>query len=364
MTNSFGLGKQQPIYLDYAATTPVDPRVLEEMLPFFSEQFGNASSTHVHGQLAKKAVEKGIGQAANLINADPKEIVVTSGSTESINLALKGMFWAYRDKSKHIITVKTEHKAVLDTCEWLESIGAEVTYLDVDSEGIVNWNQYLKALDNTPLLVSMMHVNNETGVIQDIQKACDLAHQHGAFFFTDATQAFGKLPIDVREMGIDLLCFSAHKIYGPKGVGGLYIKQGIKPTPLIHGGGHQQGMRSGTLNVPGIVGLGKAAELAKDEMGQNFQKAAAAQKKLEGEFIQQYRAVVNGKIDQRSPYISNLGLPGIDADDFILKNRDKMSIATGSACNAEVIETSHVLRGMGQKGIETIRLSFNVTNYK
>ena len=353
------MDKSKPKYLDYAATTPVDPRVLEEMLPFFSEHFGNAASTtHPYGEFARKAVNRGIHQVADLIVADDEEIVITSGSTESINLAIKGIYWAHRERSQHIITVKTEHKAVLDTCEWLETIGAEVTYLDVDSNGIINWEQYKQALEETPLLVCIMHVNNETGVIQDIKKACELAHSAGAFFFSDATQSFGKLPLDVRELDLDLMCFSAHKIYGPKGIGGLYVKHGVKPMPLIHGGGHQRGMRSGTLNVPGIVGLGKAASLAKLEMSANFEQAVAHQQELEFQFIQEHRAFINGAEVARSPYISNLQLPGQDADEFILKNRQKISIATGSACNAEVIEPSHVLRAMGLKGKDCIRFSF------
>ncbi len=347
----------KPEYLDYAATTPVDPRVLEAMMPYFSEEFGNASSnTHSYGDVARKAVNKGIEQVAYLINAQPSEIVITSGATEAINLALKGTYWAYQERSKHIITVKTEHKAVLDTCEWLETIGAEVTYLDVDSEGIINWEQYEEALLDQPLLVSILHVNNETGVIQDIEKASQMAHEAGVFFFTDATQSFGKLPIDMSELNLDMLCFSAHKVYGPKGVGGLYIKNGIKPMPLIHGGGHQKGMRSGTLNVPGIVGLGKAAEIAALEMDQNYKVAQAKQQKIETQYLSEFGATINGKIDQRTPYISNLNIQQ-DADDFILKNRSKLGVATGSACNAEVIESSHVLRAMGINEPNSIRLS-------
>jgi len=349
-----------PIYLDYAATTPVDPRVLEAMLPYFTEHFGNAASTtHIHGEIAKKAVDIGRKQVADLINSNPEEIIFTSGSTESINMALKGLFWSNAGKKRHIITVKTEHKAVLDTCEWLEEIGVEVTYLGVDEEGIINWPEYKQALLEKPLLVCVMYANNETGVIQEIAKIAEMAHQHGALFFTDATQAFGKIPIDVEQEAIDLLCFSAHKIYGPKGIGGLYVKKGIKLVPLIHGGGHQGGLRSGTLNVPGIVGLGKAAEIAKKEMLSNEHKVRSIRDKVEEVLLLQQKIKINGKRDQRIPYISNIQLINEDAENFLIKNKREIALSTGPACNSEVISISHVLNTMGLMKHNSIRLSFN-----
>ena len=350
-----------PLYLDYAATTPVDPRVLEAMLPYFTEHFGNAASTtHIHGEIARKAVEKGSQQVANLINAQPEEIVFTSGSTESINLALKGLFWANSAKRRHIITVKTEHKAVLDTCAWLEEIGAEVTYLDVDEEGIINWGQYEQALQEDPLLVCVMYANNETGVIQEVSKIANMAHQYGSLFFTDATQAFGKVPVDVQFEEIDMLCFSAHKIYGPKGIGGLYVKEGIKLVPLIHGGGHQRGLRSGTLNVPGIVGLGEAAKIAKAELADNAEKARAIRDKFEDSLLKQSKIKINGKRNQRLPYISNVQLVGKDADDFIIENKAKLSVSIGSACNSSVMQPSYVLEALGlssNQNLSSIRIS-------
>lgn len=354
-----------PIYLDYAATTPVDRRVLEAMLPYFTEHFGNAASTtHLHGETARKAVEKGRQQVADLINAQAEEIIFTSGSTESINMALKGIFWANSGKRRHIITVKTEHKAVLDTCAWLEEIGAEVTYLDVDEEGIMSWEQYERALQDNPLLVCVMYANNETGVIQNISKIAKRAHDYNALFFTDATQAFGKVPIDVQQEEIDMLCFSAHKIYGPKGVGGLYVKKGIRIVPLIHGGGHEGGLRSGTLNVPGIVGLGEAAEIAKAEMSYNAKKTREIRDQLEIELLRQGRIKINGKREQRLPYISNVQLISGNADDYIINNKAKVSISTGSACNSEVIEPSHVLLSMNITGNNSLRISiaFNESN--
>jgi cysteine desulfurase len=349
-----------PVYLDYAATTPVDPRVLEAMLPYFAEHFGNAASTtHIYGEIAKKAVDKGRKQVADLINANPEEIIFTSGSTESINMALKGLFWANAGKRRHIITVKTEHKAVLDTCDWLEEIGAEVTYLDVDEEGIINWDQYEQALLEEPLLVCVMYANNETGVIQEIAKIAEMAHKYGALFFTDATQAFGKIPIDIEQEAIDMLCFSAHKIYGPKGVGGLYVKKGVKLIPLIHGGGHQGGLRSGTLNVPGIVGLGKAASISIDEMDANYNKIKVLRDSFEQKLLQMGRIKINGKVDQRLPNISNIELINEDAENFLVKNKREIALSAGSACNSEVISISHVLNAMGLMKHNSIRLSFN-----
>ena len=237
----------EPLYLDYAATTPVDPRVVETMLPYFTEHFGNPASQHHHGEHAKRAVDNARQQMANLVNGEADEIVFTSGATEAINLAIKGLYLAHFERKNRVITVKTEHKAVLDTCRYLEEVGADVVYLDVDREGMVDWSQFEEVLDDNTLLVCVMYANNETGVIQDIARIARRARAQDAYFMTDATQAFGKVSIDVVTEGIDLLAFSGHKIYGPKGVGGLYLRRGISLVPLLHGGGHQQGLHAGTI---------------------------------------------------------------------------------------------------------------------
>ncbi|MFN3382647.1 MAG: cysteine desulfurase family protein, partial [Runella zeae] len=251
-----------PVYLDYNATTPVDSRVLETMLPWFSEHFGNAASrTHLYGWTAEEAVANARKQVAKLLNVNPKEVVFTSGATESNNLAIKGLFEKKSVQGKHIITVATEHKAILDTCHHLEEWGAEVTYLVPSSDGIISLHQLANALRKDTILVSVMYANNEIGVIQPIREMAALAHSVGAVFHSDATQAVGKIPIDMNSEGIDLLSLSAHKLYGPKGVGALIVKQGIELSQQLDGGGHERGRRSGTLNVPGIVGLGKACEI-------------------------------------------------------------------------------------------------------
>lgn len=351
----------KPIYLDYAATTPVDPRVLEIMLPFFTQNFGNASSKHTHGEIVKKAVDQAADQVADLINASSSNIIFTSGATEAINLALKGLYFQYYEETNKIITAKTEHKAVLDTCAYLEEMGAEVVYLNVDREGIIDWQQLKEELDANTLLVSIMHVNNETGVIQDIDKIAAAAKEVNAYFFTDATQSFGKLPIDVIESQIDLLSFSAHKIYGPKGIGGLYVRSGIKLQPLVHGGGQQKGLRAGTVNVPLIVGLGEVSRIAKSEQADDLVKVSNFRDELEQYLDNTDKVIINGKKAKRTPYISNFQLNTFeDAEDFLFKNQDVLSASTGSACNSEVIEPSHVLSSMGleEGAASSIRISF------
>ena len=337
-----------PIYFDYAATTPTDSIVLEEMLPYFTQVYGNASSsTHLHGDAAKKTIKKAQGQIAELISSEPEEIYFTSGSTESINLAIKGIFESITKKEKHIVTVKTEHKAVLDTCSYLESVGVDVTYLDVDSDGLIDLGELERSIKSSTILVSVMYANNETGVLQDIKSIGEICERHGVLFFSDATQAFGKIDLNVVETAIDMLCFSGHKIYGPKGVGGLYIRKGVKPILQIHGGGHQGNMRSGTLNVPGIVGLGKASEIASQNMESEYVRLKKLRDQLEGELLSNKKIRVNGSQKNRLPNISNIQLIGQEADNFILRNKSKISVATGSACNSEVIEPSHVLKTMG-----------------
>jgi cysteine desulfurase len=350
------------IYLDYASTTPVDERVIDGMLPYFKNVYGNAASiTHKHGDLASKAVTDAQVKISNLIGSHKEEIYFTSGATESINLALKGIYLANNQNGNHIITVKTEHKVVLDTCEYLEDIGADITYLDLDKDGKVDLKDLEQSIKDSTILVCVMYVNNETGVIQDIDTIGNICLKNSILFMSDSTQAYGKIPIDVESQNIDLLCFSAHKIYGPKGIGGLYIKKGLKLQMQIHGGGHQNRMRSGTLNIPGIVGLGKASEIAKLNMNEEYSRIKQLRDLLESTLLEQGKIRVNGINNKRTPYISSIQLIEQEADDFILSNRNKIAIATGSACNSEVIDSSHVLKAMGLDKKEcdsSIRISY------
>jgi cysteine desulfurase len=360
---------QEIIYLDNNATTPLDPRVLEEMMPFLTTNFANAASTHRFGLSAHEAVKKARQQVADLIGADTHEIIFTSGATEAINLAIKGVAEAYTHKGKHIVTVSTEHSAVLDTCRYLETKGFEVTYLPVQNDGLLDLEVVKTAIRTDTILVSVMHVNNETGVIQPIQEISELAHQKGAIFMSDCTQSVGKIPVNVDEIGIDLLCFSAHKIYGPKGVGTLFIRQRknrIKIPALLHGGGHERGMRSGTLNVPGIVGLGKACELAREEMAENEVKIREMRDYLETELLKIEGTWVNGNREKRLYNVTNIGFEGVDSEALImgLSNPEDESpiitVSNGSACTAASIEPSHVLISMNlteQNAFYSIRFS-------
>ncbi|WP_158531152.1 cysteine desulfurase family protein [Algoriphagus chordae] len=358
-----------PIYLDYASTTPLDPRVFEAMRPYFMEDYGNAASnTHTYGERASIAVKESRKIIADTIHAIPEEIHFTSGATEAINLALKGAFLNYGHQKPHIITVQTEHKAVLDTCAYLEEIGADVTYLSVNSDGLVDIEQLESSIRKDTLLVSIMYANNETGVLHDIQRIGKICKSNQVLFFTDATQAFGKIPLNVLEQSIDMLCFSAHKIYGPKGVGGLYVKKGIKLTPQIHGGGHEFGLRSGTLNVPGIVGLAKAIQLCQSEMEEVSTRLEKIRDDFEEEMEKAGKIKVNGKNAPRLPHFSNFQLLNEEAESFILRNRNKLAVAQGSACNSALIQPSHVLKAMGlsdQDAENSIRISWgNGSNSK
>lgn len=338
------------IYLDYNATTPVDKRVLETMLPYFSEKFGNASSkTHGFGWIAEDAVDTARKQVANLIGCSTQEIVFTSGATEAINLAIKGVWDNYQHKGKHIITVKTEHKAVLDTCKALEKKGAEITYLSVDRDGIIDLDELKNVLRKDTILVSVMYVNNETGVIQPISKIAELVHNNNSIFMCDGTQAVGKINCNVDEEGIDLLCLSAHKMYGPKGIGALYVRRKNPRVTLaqqIDGGGHERGLRSGTLNVPGIVGLGKACELAKEEMWDDAVRISRLRTILEQKLCDLEDVFVNGSIKNRLFNVSNLTFKGVRAETLI-KQFPTIAIAMGSACSSAIAEPSHVLKSMG-----------------
>ncbi len=346
------------IYFDNNATTRTDPAVLEAMLPYFSEHYGNASSRlHPHGWIAKAAVEKGIAQLASLINCSEDELIITSGATEAVNLALSGLFESYKVKGNHIITVNTEHKAVLDTCEALKKKGAEITYLNVDREGLIDTDELLAAIRPHTILVSVMAANNETGVIQDIEKIAELCNERGIIFFSDATQYVGKMRCDVKENGVHALALSAHKFYGPKGVGALYIsrrKPKINLVPQMHGGAHQNGWRSGTLNVPGIVGMGKAAELAANLYWEESARISALRGKIEHTLLDVEELRINGSTRHRLYNTSNLTFP---KRYDLSKLFHRFAFSTGSACASGSNEPSHVLKAMGLAD-EQIKNSF------
>ena len=348
---------QSVIYLDNNATTPIDPIVLEAMMPFLTHSYANANSTHQFGVDAYEAVKTARKQVADLIGADVNEIIFTSGATEAINLAIKGVAENYSDRGKHIITVSTEHHAVLDTCQYLETKGFVITYLPVESDGLIDLKILQKELRPDTILVSVMYVNNETGVIQPIKEIAQLAHSAGALFMTDATQAVGKMPVNVLNDDIDLLCFSGHKFYAPKGIGGLFIKQRrpnkVKLPALIHGGGHERGLRSGTLNVPGIVALGRACELASKEMKANEARVKVLRDYLETELLKIEGTHINGSTEKRLYNVTNLCLEGIDSEAVIMGLSDiendspLIAVSNGSACTSTSIEPSHVLLAMG-----------------
>ena len=354
------------IYLDYNSTTPVDKRVLEAMLPYFSEKFGNAASkTHAAGWTASRAVDEGREQIANLISCDAQEIVFTSGATEGINLAIKGVYSAYEDKGKHIITFTTEHKAVLDTCVFLETLGAEVEYLPVNQEGLPELQLLEKSIRPDTVLVCAMFANNETGVVFPIKEIANIVHAKRSILFCDATQAVGKIMIDVNEEGMDMMCLSAHKIYGPKGVGALYVRRKnprVSLVPLIHGGGHERGLRSGTLNVAGIVGLGKACEIAGDEMWDDAEKLSKLRTLLEQYILDLGNVFINGNMRNRLAHVTNLAIGGIKADRLItlLPN---IGIAMGSACTSALPEPSHVLKAMGREEFANSSVRFSLGKY-
>lgn len=340
-----------PIYLDNNATTQMDTRVLEKMMPYFTNHYGNAASrSHSFGWQAEEAVDLAREQIAKLINADPKEIIFTSGATESDNLALKGVFEMYAPKGNHIITVATEHKAVLDTCKHLEKIGAEITFLSIQEDGLIDLAVLEAAMRPTTILVAVMYANNETGVIQPVKEISKIARKFGALFFTDATQAVGKIPVDIEEDGIDLMAFSGHKIYGPKGVGALFVRRKnprVKLTAQMDGGGHERGVRSGTLNVPGIVGLGKACELCGLEMQKNVEKVIHLRDKLEHELLKLDDTFVNGSLESRLPHVSNISFKYVDSESLLLGLNRNVAVSSGSACTSATLEPSYVLKEMG-----------------
>ena len=368
--------KKQVIYLDNNATTQIDKRVLDVMMPFLTNEFANANSTHQFGVHAYDAVKSARVQVSELIGGEAHEIVFTSGSTEAINLAIKGVAENYQSKGKHIVTVSTEHSAVLDTCQYLETKGFEVTYLSVKSDGLIDLDELKTVLCDDTILVSVMLANNETGVIQPIKEIAELSHNVGALFMSDATQAVGKIPVNVDELGIDLLCLSGHKLYAPKGVGAFYVRQRnnrVKIPALLHGGGHEKGLRSGTLNVPGIVALGAACFLAQKEMTKNAESITILRDYLEIELLKIDGTSVNGNIVNRIYNTSNILFRGADSDAIImgLSNPDNdlpiIAVSNGSACTSASIEPSHVLTAMGLDEVaafSSIRFSVGKFNTK
>jgi cysteine desulfurase len=339
-----------PIYLDNNATTPMDPRVLEAMLPYFNEKFGNAASrNHPFGWVAEEGVDYAREQVAKLIGATEKEIIFTSGATESDNLAIKGVFEMYKEKGNHIITAVTEHKAVLDACKHVEKLGGRVTYLPVKEDGLVDLEVLEAAMTPETILVSIMYGNNEIGVIQPVKEIAAIAHKYGALFMTDATQAVGKIPVNVIADGIDLLALSAHKMYGPKGVGALYVRRKgprVKVTAQMDGGGHERGMRSGTLNVPGIVGLGKACEIAGLEMESEAIRLSALRDKLEKALTVLEESYVNGNVEHRLPHVANISFKYVEGEGLMMAMKD-LAVSSGSACTSASLEPSYVLKSLG-----------------
>ena len=339
-----------PIYLDNNSTTPMDPRVLEAMLPFFNENFGNAASrNHSFGWNAEKAVDDAREQVASLIGSTSKEIIFTSGATEANNLAIKGVYEMYGSQGNHMITVTTEHKAVLDACKKAEKSGAEVTYLSPNEDGLINLDELESAITDKTILITIMYGNNEIGVIQDIKAISAIAKKNGILFHTDATQAVGKIPVDVLADGIDLMSFTAHKMYGPKGVGALYVRRKnprVKVTSQMDGGGHERGMRSGTLNVPGIVGFGKACELCQQEMESEATRLSAMRDKLEKELLTIEEAYVNGNTVHRLPHVANISFKFVEGEGLMMGTKD-IAVSSGSACTSASLEPSYVLKSLG-----------------
>ncbi|MCF1716587.1 IscS subfamily cysteine desulfurase [Flavihumibacter sp. RY-1] len=342
---------QVPVYLDNNATTPMDPRVLEAMMPYFTKQFGNAASrSHAYGWAAEEAVELAREQVARLIGAIPQEIVFTSGATEGVNLAIKGVAEMYTSKGNHIITCQTEHKAVIDTCKHLEKKGLEITWLPVDATGMINLQELEAAIRPTTILIAIMYANNETGVIHPVREIGAIAKKHGVLFFTDATQAAGKIPVDVETDHIDILTLSAHKIYGPKGAGAVYVRRRdprVRLTAQMDGGGHERGMRSGTLNVPGIVGLGKAADLCRLEMEAEAARLTTLRNRLQEGILSLPGVVLNGHPSNRLPHTLNISFPDRDSNSLLLQFNKKLALSAGSACTSATLEPSYVLKAMG-----------------
>ncbi len=344
------------IYLDYNATTPLDPLVLEEMLPYFSKDYGNPSSIHSFGNKAKSALDLSRDRLAALVNARPKEVTFTTGGSESNNYAIKGIAYALREKGNHLITTSVEHASCLETFSFLESQGFEVTYLDVDRNGLVDPEQLLGSIRESTILISCIYANNETGVINPIKTISGIANDKDIIFHTDAVQTLGKIEIDLKELNVDMASFSSHKIYGPKGVGALYIKMGVNPVSLLHGGGQERGKRSGTENVPGIAGFGKAAELVYKTFNDERKRIANLKKLLkEGIFKSVEGVNINGNTPENLPNTLNLSFEGVEGESLVMNlDMEGIAVSTGSACSEGNVEPSHVLLAMGQSNTEAI----------
>ncbi len=329
----------------------MDPRVLEAMIPYFTEHFGNAASrNHPFGWEAEEAVDYAREQVAKLIGADPKEIIFTSGATEGDNLGIKGVYEMYASKGNHIITCTTEHKAVLDTCKHIEHLGGEVTYLPVAANGLIDLTALEAAIKPTTILIAIMYANNEIGVVQPVKEISAIAKKHGVLFFSDAVQAVGKIPVDVNADGIDIMAFTAHKMYGPKGIGALYVRRKnprVKVTAQMDGGGHERGMRSGTLNVPGIVGFGKACELARQEMIADAERLSKLRDKLEVALTQIDESYVNGSTEHRLPHVANISFKYVEGEGLMMGFNKTIALSSGSACTSASLEPSYVLKALG-----------------
>ena len=351
------------VYLDNNATTPCDKRVVDAMLPYFSQHFGNAASNHVFGWEAKEAVQFAREQVADLIKSEPGEIVFTSGATESVNLAMKGVFESYSVKGNHFITCKTEHSSVLDSCKHIEKLGGEITYLNVNSEGAIDLDELERSIRPSTVLVSLMYANNETGTIHPIKEISEIVRGKGTLLFSDATQAVGKMKIDVNNEGIDLMAFSAHKLYGPKGIGALYVRRRdprVKLTSQMDGGTQEKDRRSGTLNVTGIVGFGKACEICSAEMKDDEKRLRKLRDRLEDRLLKLGEVLINGNKEQRSAHVSNLYINDATAEQIITKINKEVAITSGSACSSATFQPSHVLKALGfsdERARSSLRIS-------
>jgi cysteine desulfurase len=342
---------QFPIYLDHNATTPCDPRVVDAMLPYFTNSFGNAASrNHSFGWQAEEAVDYAREQVAKLIGADPKEIIFTSGATEGDNLAIKGVYEMYASKGNHIITCNIEHKAVLDTCKHIEKEGGEVTYLKVKENGLVDLAELEAAIKPTTILIAIMYANNEIGTVNPMKEISAIARKHGVLLFSDAVQAVGKIPVNVNTDGIDLMAFTAHKMYGPKGVGALYVRRKnprVKVTAQMDGGGHERGMRSGTLNVPGIVGFGKACEICINEMEEETKRVSKLRDKLQTELMKVDESYLNGDKEHKLPHVTNISFKYVEGEGLMMGFNKNIALSSGSACTSASLEPSYVLKALG-----------------
>ena len=340
-----------PIYLDHNATTPCDPRVVDAMIPYFTNNFGSAASrNHPFGWAAEEAVDYAREQVAKLIGADPKEIIFTSGATEGDNLAIKGVYEMYASKGNHIITCNIEHKAVLDTCKHIEKEGGEVTYLKVKDNGLVDLAELEAAIKPTTILIAIMYANNEIGTINPMKEISAIAKKHGVLVFSDAVQAVGKIPVDVTKDGIDLMAFTAHKMYGPKGVGALYVRRKnprVKVTAQMDGGGHERGMRSGTLNVPGIVGFGKACEICMNEMEEETKRVSKLRDKLQTELMKVDETYLNGDKEHKLPHVTNISFKYVEGEGLLMGFNKNIALSSGSACTSASLEPSYVLKALG-----------------